>query len=124
MGLAEKSHWATRKVPRLLSIVLSPPDTGCPGVALSCPLPRGEGSLLALPARQITAEEPAAASPRHGPCRWLRGKRICLPGQEVWVQSLGWESPGEGMATHSSILAQRGVWQAVQSVGLQRIRQD
>ena len=28
--------------------------------------------------------------------------------QETWVQSLGWEDPlGEGMATHSSILAWR-----------------
>ena len=38
--------------------------------------------------------------------------------QETWVQSLGWEDPlGEGMATHSSILAwripmDRGSWQA------------
>ena len=28
--------------------------------------------------------------------------------QETWVQSLGWEdTPGKGMATHSSILAWR-----------------
>ena len=38
--------------------------------------------------------------------------------QETWVQSLGWEDPlEEGMATHSSILAQRipmdeGAWLA------------
>ena len=38
--------------------------------------------------------------------------------QETWVQSLGWEDPlGEGMATHSSILAwkipmDRGAWWA------------
>ena len=38
--------------------------------------------------------------------------------QEVWVPSLGWEDPlGEGMATHSSILAwripmDRGAWWA------------
>ena len=38
--------------------------------------------------------------------------------QETWVLSLGWEDPlGEGMATHSSILAwrvsvDRGAWQA------------
>ena len=37
---------------------------------------------------------------------------------EIWVQSLGWEDPlEEGMATHSSILAQRipmdrGAWRA------------
>ena len=31
--------------------------------------------------------------------------------QENWVQSLGWEDPLEkGMATHSSILAQRIQW--------------
>ena len=43
----------------------------------------------------------------------------CLPAmQETWVQSLGQEDPlEEGMATHSSILAQRipmdrGVWWA------------
>ena len=34
-----------------------------------------------------------------------------MPMQEMWVQSLGWESPlEEGMATHSSILAQRISW--------------
>ena len=38
--------------------------------------------------------------------------------QETWVPCLGWEDPlGEGMATHSSILAwrfpmDRGVWRA------------
>ena len=38
--------------------------------------------------------------------------------QETWVQSLGWEDPlGEGMETHSSILAwripmDRGAWRA------------
>ena len=36
---------------------------------------------------------------------------------ETWVQSLGWEDPLEGMATHFSILAwkipmDRGAWQA------------
>ena len=49
---------------------------------------------------------------------WLSGKRICLPVQEAWVLSLGWEDPlEESMATHSSILAwripmDRGAWQA------------
>ena len=28
------------------------------------------------------------------PC-WLSGKKICLPMQELWVQSLGWEDPLE-----------------------------
>ena len=45
------------------------------------------------------------------------GKRICLPMQETWVQSLGREdSLEEKMATHSSIVAWkipwRGTWQA------------
>ena len=35
--------------------------------------------------------------------------RICLPMQETWVQSLGWEKPLEkGMAMHSSILPMDG----------------
>ena len=38
--------------------------------------------------------------------------------QETWVQSLDWEDPQEGMATHSSILAwripmDRGAWWAI-----------
>ena len=38
--------------------------------------------------------------------RQLSGKRICLPMQEMQVQSLDQEDPlEEGMATHSSILA-------------------
>ena len=37
---------------------------------------------------------------------WLRGKKICLPMQEIWVRSQGWEDTLEKeMATHSSILA-------------------
>ena len=36
---------------------------------------------------------------------WLSGKD-CLPRQEMWVQSLGWEDPLEmEMVTHSSILS-------------------
>jgi len=49
--------------------------------------------------------------------------------QETWVQSLGPEDPLEKeMATHSSILAWRIPWTEepgrLQSMGLQRIRQD
>ena len=34
--------------------------------------------------------------------------------QETWVRSLGQEDPlEEGMATHSSVLAWRGTWQAI-----------
>ena len=49
--------------------------------------------------------------------------------QGTWVRSLGWEDPLEkGMATHSSLLT----WKIpqteepgeIQSIGLQRIRQD
>ena len=49
--------------------------------------------------------------------------------QETWVQSLGWEDPlEEGMATYSSILIWRITWTEasgeLQSIGLQRVRQD
>ena len=49
--------------------------------------------------------------------------------QETWVQSLGQEdSPEEGMATHSSIVAWRIPWSEepgeLQSMGLQRVRHD
>ena len=45
--------------------------------------------------------------------------------QDTWVQSLGRENPlGKGMATHSSILAQRILWteepSGLQAMGLQR----
>ena len=50
-------------------------------------------------------------------------RRIHLPVQEKWVRSLGWEDPLEkGMATHSSILAQRSPWTeepgGLQSMGI------
>ena len=47
--------------------------------------------------------------------------------QDTWVQSLDWEDPlEEGMATYSNILAwrismDRGAWQALQSMGLQKL---
>ena len=49
--------------------------------------------------------------------------------QETWVPSLGWEDAlGEGMATHSSILAWRIPWTTepggLQSIGSQRVRHD
>jgi len=49
--------------------------------------------------------------------------------QETWVQSLGWKDPlQKGIATHSSILVWRISWTAepgkLQSMGLQRVRQD
>ena len=49
--------------------------------------------------------------------------------QETCVLSLGWEDPLEkGMATHSSILAQRVLWteepNRLQSMGLQRVGQN
>ena len=49
--------------------------------------------------------------------------------QEMWVQSLAWEDPLEkGMATHSSICTWRIPWTEepgrLQSIGLQRVRQD
>ena len=37
--------------------------------------------------------------------------RICLPMQEMWVPSLGWEDPmKKDMAIHSTILAWRISW--------------
>ena len=49
--------------------------------------------------------------------------------QEMWVQSLGQEDPLEKeIATHSSILTWRIPWikepGGLQSVGLQRVKQD
>ena len=49
-----------------------------------------------------------------------------MPMQEMWVQSLGWDGPlEEGMATHSSILAQRISWTeepgGLQSMESQRV---
>ena len=49
--------------------------------------------------------------------------------EEMQVRSLGWENPQEeDMATHSSILAWRIPWtekpSGLQSMGLQRVRQD
>ena len=58
---------------------------------------------------------------------WFSGKESCLPMQEMWVQSLGWEDPlKEETATHSSILA-RKIPRTVesgrpQSMGSQRSR--
>ena len=46
---------------------------------------------------------------------------------ETWVLSVGWEDPLEKkMATHSSVLAWKIPWmeKRLQSMGLQRIRQD
>ena len=54
----------------------------------------------------------------------------CLPAmQDTWVQSLGQEDPLEKeMATHSSTLAWKIPWAEelgmLQSMGLQRVRQD
>ena len=42
---------------------------------------------------------------------WLVGKKICLPMQETWIQSLGWEEPLEKeITTHSSILTWEVPW--------------
>ena len=49
---------------------------------------------------------------------------------ETQVRSLDWGGPLEkGKATHSSILAwknsiDKGAWQSIQSMGLQRVRHD
>jgi len=49
--------------------------------------------------------------------------------RETWILSLGWEDPlGEGIATHSSILAGESPWiqepGRVQSMGSQRVGHD
>ena len=49
--------------------------------------------------------------------------------QETWIRPLGWEDALEkGMATHSSILAQRMSWTeepgGLQSIGSQRVRHN
>ena len=47
----------------------------------------------------------------YGLCWWLNGKKIHLPVQEIWVQSLGQQDPLEKeMTTHSSILAWEIPW--------------
>ena len=46
-----------------------------------------------------------------GPPRWLSGKRICLPTQEMLDCSLGWEDPlEEELAALSRILTWRIPW--------------
>ena len=64
-----------------------------------------------------------------GASQVVQWKRICLPIQETWVQSLGWEDPLEKeMATHSSILAWKTPWikepGRLQSIESQRVRHD
>ena len=56
-------------------------------------------------------------------------QKICVPMQETWVQSLGWEDPLEKeMATHSSILAWEIPWMeetgGLQSTGTLRVGHD
>ena len=57
------------------------------------------------------------------------GKRLPAM-QKTWVQSPGWDDPLEKkVATHSSILAYKIEWtkrpgRMVQSMGLQRVRDD
>ena len=60
--------------------------------------------------------------------QWLNGKEsACNAGDtEDSIQSLGWEDPLEGMATHSSILVWRIPWTeepgGLQFTGPQRVR--
>ena len=50
--------------------------------------------------------------------KWLSGKRICLPMQEMWICSLGRKDILEKkMATHSSILAWEIPWTEESMVG-------
>ena len=55
--------------------------------------------------------------------------RICLPKQETWVQSLGWEDPlKKEKATQSSILAWEIPWTedpgGLHYIGLHKVGQD
>ena len=64
-----------------------------------------------------------------GLSQWYSGKRICLPIQETWLRSLGWEDPlEEEMATCSSNLAWEIPWTeepgGLQSMGSQRVGLD
>ena len=61
--------------------------------------------------------------------RWLSGKKLRLPMQEIQVRSLGREDLlEEFMATHSSILAGRNPWReeprGLQSMRSQRVGHD
>ena len=60
---------------------------------------------------------------------WWRTHLSMQETKETWIWPLGYEDPLEkGMATHSSILAQRIPWTeeagGLQSIGLQRVRHD
>ena len=69
---------------------------------------------------------------KHGASQEAQRSRIRLPihqTQETWLRSLGQEDPLEkGMATHSSILAERITWTegsgGLQFRGLQRVGHD
>ena len=59
----------------------------------------------------------------------VKKKKNCLPMQEMWVRSQGWEDHLEKeMGTHSNILAWKIPWTEklarLQSLGLQRTEQD
>ena len=70
--------------------------------------------------------------PHHSPIMGFvvaQWKRTCLPMQETWVRSLGWEDPLEKeMATHSSVLAWEIPWTeepgGLQTRGSQRVGHD
>ena len=86
--------------------------------------PRIEPSLL----RMFACNAGWIANHYWGLPWWLRQWRICLQSRR-WIQSLGQEGPPKKrMAIHSSILAWRIPWteepSGLQSMGLQRVRQD
>ena len=61
--------------------------------------------------------------------QWVKNSPKMQEMQETWIQSLGGEDPlEEGIATHSSILAQRIAWEeepgGLQSIGSQRVGRD
>ena len=84
--------------------------------------------LLVLHVRNPLVFELSAAGSVRRP-RWFSGERICLPIQEMWVRSLGWEYPlEEEMAALSSIFARRIPWiekpGGLQFMELQRVKHE
>ena len=97
-------------------LTLCHPVDCSPQAPLSIGLPRqGFGSGLPLPSSGDLPDlgiEPATFCPAG---RFFTTDPLGFPGgshgvEETWVQSLSWEDPEEGMATHSSTLAWRIPW--------------
>ena len=63
-----------------------------------------------IPVKAFTGSELAYSRRKYG-LPWRLSSKESAAMQETWIRSLGWEDPlEEGMATHSSALAQRIPW--------------